>query len=1296
MNNTPTSGPISLPGLTLSGLESSRARTQFDLTLSLDGGDDTIAGGLEYATDLFDRATIERILSYLHRVLEGMVADSRQRISQLPLLSPSEHRQVLEAFNATAVTYPSERLIYELFEEQAVQRPEATALVFGERHLTYAELNRRANQLAHHLISLGVQPDDRVAIFMERSFEMVVGLLGILKAGGAYVPLDPEYPLERLAYMLNDCEPVALVTHTAVEERLPAAAVMMIVVDRESESVIARQPSHAPEVHGLTSRHLAYVIYTSAQRQVFRMQPASRVLQFASVSFDASVSECLVTLCSGAALHLVSREHSRGGEPLIQALRVEEITHVTLPPAALKSLPPGSELPALQTLVTAGERCPAELVQRWGGGRLFINAYGPTEVTVCASVQECDPGAVENPPIGRPIANTQTYILDAHGEPVPIGVAGEIHIGGAGVARGYLNRPELTAERFVPHSFSPDANTRMYRTGDLGRWRADGAIEFIGRNDHQVKIRGFRIEPGEIEARLCEHPGVREAVVLAREDVPGEKRLVGYVTAVVRVELWPSVAEWYVYDELLYGAMIAHQKRNACYAAAFAKVLKDATVVEIGPGPQAILAQLAIAAGARKVYAIELLEETFRQAVQEIERLKLQDRIILIHGNATEVQLDEKVDYCISEIVGSIAGSEGAAKIINDVRHLLKEPQRMLPQRSVTKVAAVALADKDIDFTFGQTAAHYVRQIFSQAGGPFDLRLCVKGLSPEAILTSADTFEDLDFTTEVPLEAAHQISLQVEKSGALSGLLLWLVLHVDAHHVLDTLIDQDSWLPAYLPVFPEPLNVRKGDYVRATITRRISANGLNPDFRIEGTLHRQDDSDHAFAYSAPHRSTQFRDSPFYRKLFAGAEVPERAATSLLDLKAHLRTLLPEYMVPASIVMLDRLPLSPNGKLDRKALPAPDGSALGARKHEAPQGELECTLAQIWSDVLGVERIGRIDHFFELGGHSLLAVQVMERLRQVGLQTEVSTIFRTPVLHAMASNLRPLSPVMSKHLVTIRSKGSRRPLFLMHEISGEVLAYERLSRYLDDDLPVYGLQTVTSDAAGAVTNEMLAECYVREIRNIQPHGPYRLGGWSTGGLIAYEMARQLQSENESVEFLGLIDSYPAHEDSPAEMPDKDELTWTLLLMLLRQVHSSLVESEVSGLKALGSVAAAVEHCRQLGWLPSSFTLDELSWRAARAWHLGVAFVTYRPQQLPIPLYLFRADIPESEDHSHGWQAIAGNDLRIELVGGTHYSIMEEPNIRKLAASIDRALTQTERNVILEHSHLAQGVERADIE
>ncbi|MBG0747478.1 MAG: amino acid adenylation domain-containing protein, partial [Planktothrix agardhii KL2] len=545
LQNTPKS-EIGMTGLKVTDLPLENTTAKFDLTLAMVNTDDGLKGVWEYNTDLFEGGTIERLAGHFLNLLGGIVANPQAQISQLPLLTEVEQQQLLIEWNNTQVDYPEIKCIHQLFEEQVERTPDAVAVVFENQQLTYAELNGRANQLAHYLQKLGVKADTLVGICVERSLEMMVGLLGILKAGGAYLPLDPEYPQERLQFAIADAQLSLLLTQERLLNKLPECQARLILLEQVKEEINQNSQDNLTGV--VTANNLANLIYTSgstgkpkgvmvehrglfnlaqAQIKTFNLDSDSRILQFASLNFDASIWEILMAMGAGATLYLSKKDALMPGLPLMGLLKDYEITQITLPPSALAVLLP-EKLPKLQTIIVAGEACSEELIKQWATDRNFFNAYGPTETSVCATVEKWT-DQTETITIGRPIANTQVYILDSDLQPVPIGVPGELHIGGMGLARGYLNRPELTQEKFIPNPFDKIGKSKLYKTGDLCRYLPDGKIEYLGRIDNQVKIRGFRVELGEIEALLNQNESVQGACVIAREDNPGDKRLVAYL-----------------------------------------------------------------------------------------------------------------------------------------------------------------------------------------------------------------------------------------------------------------------------------------------------------------------------------------------------------------------------------------------------------------------------------------------------------------------------------------------------------------------------------------------------------------------------------------------------------------------------------------------------------------------------------------------------------------------------------------------------------------------------------------------
>ncbi|MEG4235326.1 amino acid adenylation domain-containing protein [Microcoleus sp. Pol11C3] len=532
----------------------------FDLDVMMMEMGEVLLAGWQYNTDLFDGATIARMVEHYQTLLEGIVTNPKQKILELPLLTPNERHQLLVEWNNTWAEYPQDKCIHQLFEEQVQRSPSSVAVVFEGEKLTYRELNARANQLAHYLRSLGVGPEVLVGICLERSFEMIIGLLGVLKAGGAYVALDPNYPSERLAFMLEDSSVPVLLTQEKLLEKLPAHSARVICLDSDSKE-IASYPKENP-LSSVKPENLAYVIYTSgstgkpkgvliqqgslvnyttAASAEYRIQKCDRILQFSSISFDVSAEEIYTSLTSGATLVLRTDSMLDSLEGFLQKCKNWEITVMALPTAYWHELTAFLTQetvllpPSLRLIIIGGEKALPDRLKTWlecvEQRVRLVNNYGPTEATVGATIYDLSvvDTTLKELPIGRPLGNVCTYILDRNGQPVPIGVPGELLIGGAGLARGYLNRPDLTEEKFIPNPFSNEPGERLYKTGDLARYLPDGNIEYIGRIDNQVKIRGFRIELGEIETAISQHPSVQQTVVIATENKAGSKQLVAYI-----------------------------------------------------------------------------------------------------------------------------------------------------------------------------------------------------------------------------------------------------------------------------------------------------------------------------------------------------------------------------------------------------------------------------------------------------------------------------------------------------------------------------------------------------------------------------------------------------------------------------------------------------------------------------------------------------------------------------------------------------------------------------------------------
>ncbi|HEV7474842.1 MAG TPA: amino acid adenylation domain-containing protein [Pyrinomonadaceae bacterium] len=556
---------LELADVTMALLQDESTTSQFDLTLDVTERPQGLECLLEYNTDIFERATAQRILTHYSNLLESVVNQPQQRLRELPLLTEAERRQILVQWNDTARDYPDQRAVHQLFEDQVERSPQATAVVFDNERLTYAELNRRANQLAHYLRRFEVRPETRVGILLERSVQMPVALLGILKAGGAYVAFDPSYPPERLRYMIEDSDVSVLITQQSLLADLPQHHARLLCLEAEWATIAGQDSQNVQS--GADAANLAYLVYTSGSTgrpkgiliehhslvnasyafiNNHRMTESDRLLQFASLSFDVAAEEFFSPWLSGGCAVMRPEQVVGSYAEFATLLQREKVTVVNLPASFwlewLTTLADrGGEMPeSLRLVIVGNEKSLEETLQKWRrlvGERVeWSNAYGPSETTITASNYEpSNNGSAREEkstvPIGRPVMNVEMYVLDAAQQLVPVDVSGELYIGGAGVGRGYHKQAAQTAERFIPHPYSRKGGERLYRTGDAARYRADGNIEFLGRVDEQVKIRGFRVEVGEVEAVLAQHASVRESVVLAREDERGGHRLVAYVVS---------------------------------------------------------------------------------------------------------------------------------------------------------------------------------------------------------------------------------------------------------------------------------------------------------------------------------------------------------------------------------------------------------------------------------------------------------------------------------------------------------------------------------------------------------------------------------------------------------------------------------------------------------------------------------------------------------------------------------------------------------------------------------------------
>jgi amino acid adenylation domain-containing protein/FkbM family methyltransferase len=958
-------------GLTFSVSRRDAFPDRFDLRLVYTAEGESLSVGFEYDAAAWPAAEVGRLAARYGALLRDAAERPETPVGRLNVLDEAERRTLLEEFNRTGRDYGAPETIHEIVGRQAARTPEAVAVEFEGESLTYAELDARANQLARHLRGLGVGPEAVVGVCVERSFEMVVGLLGVLKAGGAYLPLDPALPAERLAWMLEDTRAPLVLTVRRLRDALPDSDAEVFELDADWSHVGRQSAEPLPSASG--GSNLAYVIYTSGSTgrpkgvmiqhrsicnrllwtlDAFPLAASDRLLQKTVFSFDASVWELFAPLMAGAQLVLARPGGHQDSGYLAAAVAERRITNLQLVPSmfgVLLAEPAFARCQSLRRVFCGGEALPAEsvrLCRELLPGAELVNLYGPTEVSIDATYRACAPGDTPERgvvPIGRPLANMRVYVLDSDSGPAPLGVAGELYVGGCGLARGYLNRPGLTAERFVPDPYSGEPGARLYRTGDLARWTAAGELEFLGRADSQVKIRGFRIELGEIEAALRRHEQVQEAVVMAREDVPGDQRLVAYV---VPRQKQPAAGRQLF--ALPNGLEVAHLNRNETellYEELFVEQnylrhgveLRDGDCVfDVGANIGLFTLFVFTRCRAARVFAFEPIPRTYEA----------------LSANISLYGLNAVAYNC------GVADRAGAATFT------------FYPKVSASSgMYADATAEERVTRAF----------MANQDG---------------RLVAFADELMEGRFERELYECRLVTLSEVIEEQGVGQIDLLKVDVEKSECDVLRGLRDED-WAK-----------------VKQVVAEVHDSGGRLEEFL--GLLKRHGfrcvvEQEAAFEHTGLHHVYAVHPSRRAQPAANGGAPAPALVRQTLDeaaLGARLREQLPDYMIPSAFVVLDALPALPNGKVDRRALPAPDGSRRGAAgPYVAPRNATEARLAEIWAGLLGVERVGVHDSFFDLGGHSLLATQAISRMRET-FQAELSlrAFFESPTIASLSVGL----------------------------------------------------------------------------------------------------------------------------------------------------------------------------------------------------------------------------------------------------------------------------------------------------
>ncbi|MBW4664819.1 MAG: amino acid adenylation domain-containing protein [Chroococcus sp. CMT-3BRIN-NPC107] len=1079
--------PLNLPGITLNPLKFEVTTTRFDLELHLweqgfglsgfwSEKAEGISGFLAYSTDLFDESTISQFLAHFQTLLTGIIANPDIPIADLPLLSATESHQLLEQWNQTSCNY-SDKLFHQLFELQAAKTPNVIAVVFDSQQLTYQQLNQRANQLAHYLQELEIKPESLVGICVDKSLEAIVGILGIFKAGGAYVPIDPSYPQSRREFMLADTQVKIVLTQQSLTSLFANIKLICLDTDEHIATCTAENPTSS-----VNQDNLAYVIYTSgstgtpkgvliehrglcnviaAQIQTFELRSPNRILQFSSLSFDAFIFEMLLAFGVGASLYIPPKKAQLPGKDLVEFLQANAIDTTIISPAVLAVLA-ATELPALQTVIAGGEACTTEIVQQWAKNRRFFNAYGPTEATIWATVGRLTISS-DRPSIGRPVANTQIYILDEFFHPVPIGVVGEVYIAGDGVARGYLNQEELTAQRFIDNPF---ATNRLYKTGDLARYRHDKSLEFIGRIDEQVKIRGFRVELGEIETVLKKHPMVENAIALANKD-----RLIAYIVPQPTVEKQlqlEQVKQW----ENLYNRTYSQSANeptfniigwNSSYTglplptkqmqtwvksrALQILTLQPQRVLEIGCGTGLLLFQIA-------PYCTEYIATDFSAAsiqyleplLQPLPQVKLLQRVATdFTGIAASsfdclilnsvVQYFPSLDYLLQVLKQAIETvAPGGFIFIGDVRNL---------QLLSAFHAAVQLHRSEGDLSQEQLQQQLQIAIFQETELVIDpaffatLKQQFSRISHVQVQLTRG--EDRNELTQFRYNAI--LHIEAQKTTVCNCKLDWEQDNLNLSKVERYLVENQ---PAVLQVAKIPNSrviaaVKTAQWLtngteslqnisQMREVQQLETEGIEPEdwYRLNKLPYTVEvswiNTDATGCYDVIFQclsqkaifDIEVANKNYPAKTNANNPLQAQLARHLIpQLQSYLQQNLPDYMIPAAFVALEKIPLTTNGKVNRRALPTPNWGrnaiALSAAPYAiAPTSPTEQKLANIWADLLGLKNVSIEDNFFHLGGHSLLATQLISRIRDTfSVELPLQKVFETPQIAPLAKAIEIL-------------------------------------------------------------------------------------------------------------------------------------------------------------------------------------------------------------------------------------------------------------------------------------------------
>jgi amino acid adenylation domain-containing protein len=1334
-----------LPGLKMSGIEADNATAKFDLVLNVSEVGEQLGCMLRYSADLFDPAAMKSLLGHFQTLLAGIVENPDRRINALPLLNDDERQQLLKSWTREdARRFPLDACLHQMFEAQVRQRPGATALMFGDELVSYAELNARANRLAHYLRTIGVGPETRVGLLLARSTEMIVALLAVLKAGGAYVPFDISYPQERLNFMLTDAELFVLLTVRELADGLKQPAIKIMLLDEDAGEV-ARQPAHDP-LSDVLAENPAYMIYTSGSTgqpkgvlvghaQVARLFKATEEwfnfderdvwTLFHSYAFDFSVWELWGALLYGGKLVLVSYEMSRAPEEFYRLLCRAGVTVLNQTPSAFRQLIAAEQSPgvnsklALRLVIFGGEALEPQTFKPWfehhGEDEVrLVNMYGITETTVHVTYRPltmADLEARQGSRIGRPMPGVQVYVLDGEMEPVPAGIPGEMYIGGAGLARGYHNRPELSAERFVPNPFDAASGARLYRSGDLARYLTCGELEYLGRGDQQVKIRGYRIEPGEIEAALASHERVRQCVVMAREDVPGDKRLVAYlVTGRTDDIAAPGVEELRDFlREKLPEQMIpaSFVLLDSLPLTAHGKIDRRAL-----PAPGHLRPQLEQAYRPPQGTLEMLLADMWRE-ILSIERIGVEDNFFNLGGdsikgavfiNRLQERLGEIVHVVTIFNYPTIAGlshylldqyAEAVARVSG--QSALAQPDR--PDGTTQETGAVdeqRIAEARLIITpLPARSAQATKALSKNPQAIFVLSAPRSGstlfrvmLAGHPSLFAPPELELLSFNTLEERRKAFSGGDSFWLEGALRAIMeIKGYDAAQARGMMQAFEDRKLTTQEFYRQMQAWLGDRR-------LVDKTPSYALHPSILQRAE---EDFDDALYIHLVRHPLGMIRsfeearlDEIFFRyeHSFSRKELAELIwlisnrnilnFLSRLPARRHHRLRFEELLVQPENVMrgvceflgLSLHPdmLQPYKDKERRMTDGihAESRMLGDVKFHRYTG-IDARTGSRWQEQARDETAGRV---------------TLELTAALGYETEPGSLknARSSASETHTGTRRAPS------VINLQTSGSKPPLFFVHPGAGDPFDYLCLSRHLGEEQPFYGLPGFDPRDPYASIEEKAAQS-ILALRKVQPTGPYLLGGWSFGALVAFEAAQQLQRLGDEIALLILLDPM---SPSPIVSFNASNLTATHDPLLAAGEIAAVTGWEtqdlfdnMAHLEPAMRLRSLYEETRTTTLLPPSVTLENFSdWLLMYHAKLFCA-LNYQPQVYSQKINILHAsDSPSAQNQSalqeefdsslEAWQRLSSQPLTMIQVPGSHHTMVLEPHAQVLAQRLKSML------------------------